>query len=328
MVTGLRWGILGAGGIAGAFTKDLLANGMTVAAVGSRSADGARQFAERHGIATAHDSYQALVEDADIDAIYVATPHVFHAANAKLALNAGKHVLVEKPFTINAAEARSVVEAAELRHLVVLEAMWTRWLPTMVRLREVLAAGAIGDVRTVLADHVQLVKKDFSSRMYDPELGGGALLDLGIYPVSFAADLLGTALRVQATSTPAETGVDAQTSIVLEFEAGRQALIHTALDAKGPNAASVLGTQGRVAIDPVWYTPTSFTVYDRRDEVIERYERPEVIGRGMHFQALELERLAATGSLGGDVLSPLESVAIMETMDEIRRSIGLRYPGE
>jgi predicted dehydrogenase len=328
MASGLRWGILGAGGIAGAFTKDLLANGMNVAAVGSRTDENARNFADRYGIGSAHGRYERLVEDEGVDAIYVATPHVFHAANAELALNAGKHVLVEKPFTVNASEARSVVRLAESRGLVVLEAMWTRWLPTMVRLREVLAAGRIGDVRTVIADHTQLVEKDYASRLYDPALGGGALLDLGVYPISFASDMLGTAGSVQAVSTPTETGVDAQTSIVLGYGSGRQALIHAALDAKGPNTASVLGTEGRVDLDSVWYFPTSFTVYDRRDEVVERYDVPVVAGRGMHFQALELERLVAEGALGGDVLSPAESVSVMETMDEIRRAIGLRYPGE
>ncbi|MFC0681986.1 Gfo/Idh/MocA family protein [Lysobacter korlensis] len=328
MATGLRWGILGAGGIAGAFVKDLQANGRTVTAVGSRSDGTAREFAGRYGIANAHGSYADLVADDAVDAVYVATPHPFHASNAELALNAGKHVLVEKPFTLNAAEARSVVDLAAARGLVVLEAMWTRWVPTMVRLREVIASGAIGDVRTLIADHTQLVKRDLTSRMYDPALGGGALLDLGVYPLSFASDILGTPNSIQAFSTPTETGVDAQTSIVLGYEDGRSALIHTALDAKGPNTAAILGTQGRIAIDPVWYTPTSFTVFDARDEVLERYEVPQVTGRGMQFQAFELERLAAAGALSGDILSTEESVSILETMDEIRRQIGVRYPNE
>jgi predicted dehydrogenase len=328
MATGLRWGILGAGGIAGAFVKDLQANGRTVAAVGSRSDRTAREFAERHGIAAAHGSYADLVADDGVDAVYVATPHPFHASNAQLSLHAGKHVLVEKPFTLNAGQARAVVDLAAARGLVVLEAMWTRWVPTMVRLREVIASGAIGDVRTLIADHTQLVKHDVTSRMYDPALGGGALLDLGVYPMSFASDLFGAPSSIHAFSTPTETGVDAQTSIVLGYAAGRSALIHAALDAKGPNTAAILGTEGRIAIDPIWYSPTSFTVFDRRDQVLERYEVPEVTGRGMQFQAFELERLVAEGAVAGSILSPAESVSIMLTMDEIRRQIGLRYPGE
>ena len=328
MTSGLRWGILGAGGIAAAGVKDLPATGRIVAAVGSRSAEKARGFADRFGIPAAHGSYGDLVDDAGVDAVYVATPHPLHAPNAELALRAGKHVLVEKPFTVNAAEAASVVELAASRRLVVLEAMWTRWVPTMVRLREVIASGAIGDVRTVMADHTQLVKKDFSSRLYDPELGGGALLDLGVYPISFASDLLGTPQSIAVVSTPTETGVDAQTSVLFGCDGGRSALIHTALDAKGPNSAAVVGTAGRIAIDPVWYEPTSFTVFDPRGEVLERYEKPEVNGRGMQFQAFELERLVAEGSIAGQILSPAESVEIMATMDEIRRQIGLRYPTE
>jgi predicted dehydrogenase len=328
MTGGLRWGILGAGGIAGAFVKDLQANGATVTAVGSRSGRKAREFADRFGIPAAHGSYAGLVADDSVDAVYVATPHAMHAPDAELALNAGKHVLVEKPFTINAAEARSVVELAASRGLVVLEAMWTRWVPTMVRLREVIASGAIGDARTLIADHTQLVTKDLASRMYDPALGGGALLDLGVYPISFASDLFGAPRTIAAASSPTETGVDAQTSIVFGYDGGRSAVIHTALDAKGPNTAAILGTEGRIAVDSVWYTPTSFTVYDRQDAVLERYESPDVTGRGMHFQALELERLVAEGSLGGSILSPEESISIMATMDEIRRQIGLRYPNE
>jgi predicted dehydrogenase len=327
-MTALRWGILGAGGIAGAFVKDLQANGRTVAAVGSRSQQKAREFADRFGIRGAHGSYADLVADGSVDAVYVATPHPMHAPDAELALNAGKHVLVEKPFTVNAAEARTVVELAAARGLVVLEAMWTRWVPTMVRLREVLGSGAIGDVRTLIADHTQLIKKDLTSRMYDPALGGGALLDLGVYPISFASDVFGPPRTISAVSAPTETGVDAQTSIVFGYDGGRTALIHTALDTKGPNAAAILGTEGRIAIDPVWYTPTSFTVFGPKDEVIERYDAPEITGRGMQFQAFELERLVAEGALGGDILSPAESVSIMATMDDIRKQIGLRYPTE
>jgi predicted dehydrogenase len=308
--------------------KDLQANGRTVAAVGSRSQEKARGFADRYGIQAAHGSYAALVADEGVDAVYVATPHPEHAPNAELALRAGKHVLVEKPFTVNAAEAQSLVDLAASRRLVVLEAMWTRWLPTMVRLREVIASGIIGDVRTVIADHTQLVVKDLGSRMFDPVLGGGALLDLGVYPISFASDILGTPQSIAAVSAPTETGVDAQTSVVFGYDGGRSALIHTALDAKGPNAAALLGTEGRIALDPVWYEPTSFTVFGPRGEVVERYEKPEVHGRGMQFQAFELERLVAEGALAGEILSPAESVAVMATMDEIRRQIGLRYPTE
>lgn len=326
-MTGLRWGILGTGGIAHLFTSDLKLEGFAVTAVGSRSQTTADEFAGRHGIARAHASYEALVADPEVDAVYVSTPHPFHAENATLALEAGKHVLVEKPFTINAAEAQAVVDLAAERGLVVLEAMWTRWLPHMVRVHEILASGVLGEVRTVLADHDQKLSSDPNHRMQAPSLGGGALLDLGIYPVSFAWDVFGAPASVHAISSPTATGVDRQTAILLGYPDGQQAVLHTALDTRGPNKAVVIGTEGRIEIDPVWYTPTSFTVYDASDTVIERYES-SVQGRGMQFQASALEAMVAAGTLSGTELPPEESVAIIGTLDEIRRQIGLRYPNE
>lgn len=327
MTERLRWGILGTGGIARLFTSDLLETGFTVAAVGSRTQASADAFAAEYGIPRAHGSYEALAADPEVDAIYISTPHPFHAAGALLAIEHGKHVLVEKPFTINAAEARRVVDAAAERGLVVLEAMWTRWLPHMVRVRELIASGALGEVRALIADHDQKLPVDPSHRLQNPELGGGALLDLGIYPVSFAWDVFGAPASVHAISSPTLTGVDRQTAIIFGYPGGEQAVLHTQLDARGPSTAAIIGTEARIEIDPVWYTPTSFSLIDSTDAVIERFEQP-VAGRGMQFQAAELERLVAEGSLAGEILPPEESVAIMGTLDEIRRQIGLRYPGE
>ena len=324
----LRWGILGTGFIADSFATDLVANGLTVTAVGSRTQESADAFAAKHGIPNAHGSYEALAADPSVDVIYVSTPHPFHHANARLVLTAGKHALVEKPFTLGAAEAQDVVELAGSKGLVVLEAMWTRWLPHMIRVREIIAAGTLGDVRTLIADHTQDLPDDPTHRILAPELGGGALLDLGIYPVSFAWDLFGQPASVLAISTPAaSTGVDRQTAIVLGFEGGRQAVLYTALDTLGPNTASILGTAGRIEIDSVWYTPTAFTVYDSEGEVVERFDEP-VVSRGMQYEAWALERIVASGSLEGDELPPSETVGIMGTLDTIREQIGLRYPGE
>ena len=327
MTTTIGWGILGTGYIATEFTQDLLGSGIHIAAVGSRTQESADAFAAQHGIATAHGSYEALVADPAVDVIYVSTPHPFHAANATLALNAGKHVLVEKAFTLNATEAREIIELAESKGLVILEAMWTRWLPHMVHLREIIAAGTLGDVRTILADHNQKLPSDPSHRLNDPALGGGALLDLGIYPISFATDILGLPSTVLAHSSPTVTGVDRQTAIILGYADGQQAVLHTALDAQGPNTASVIGTEGRIEIEAVWYSPTAFTVYNSDDEVLERYESA-VEHRGMQFQAWEVERLIADGHAPSDILPPSETLAIMGILDEVRSQIGLRYPGD
>ncbi|PJJ71140.1 putative dehydrogenase [Diaminobutyricimonas aerilata] len=327
MTDGLRWGILGTGSIAHTVTRDFQANDIEVVAVGSRSQQSADEFAATFGLRHAHGSYEDLAQNDEVDVIYVATPHPFHAEGAELALNGGKHVLVEKPFTLNAAEARRVVDLAAERGLVVLEAMWTRWLPNMVRVREIVASGVIGDVRSVIADHTQATSPDPEGRMLNPHLGGGALLDLGIYPISFAWDMLGAPEKVSALASFTDTGVDRQVSIALEFEGGRHASVLAALDTPGANRATVIGTEGRIELDRVWYTASPITVFDRSNRFVERFV-PEVVGDGKHLQARELERLAAAGSLSGDILSAEESVGIMGTLDEVRRQIGLTYPGE
>ena len=323
----IRWGILGTGFIAHTQTVDLIGCGFTVAAVGSRSQGPADAFAAEFGIPVAHGSYEALVADPGVDAIYISTPHPFHAENALLALRAGKHVLIEKPFTLTAGQAVEVVDAAEAAGLVVMEAMWTRFLPHMLRIREIIASGTLGDVRTLIADHNQDLPKDPLHRLNNPALGGGALLDLGIYPVSFAFDIFGAPTVVKALAAKTVTGVDRQTAILLGFDDGRQAVLHSALDTKGPNTASILGTEGRIEVDSVWYSPTTFTVFDSEGEVIERFDTV-VAHRGMQFQAWEFERRIREDDRSPAILPAAESARIMETLDAVREQIGLSYPGE
>ncbi|WP_311215040.1 MULTISPECIES: Gfo/Idh/MocA family oxidoreductase [unclassified Arthrobacter] len=323
----LRWGILGTGLIAGIQTKDLIENDFTVQAVGSRNLASSQTFSAEHGIATAHGSYESLVSDPEVDIVYVATPHVFHNANAMLALNAGKHVLVEKPFTVNSNEASALANLAASKGLVVLEAMWTRFLPHMVRLRELIQAGDLGEVRKVTADHNQSLPTDPTHRLNDRALGGGALLDLGIYPVSFAVDLLGTPAKIHADASMTRTGVDRQTSVVFSYDGGQQAILDCSLDCAGPNRAAVLGTKGWVEIDSVWYGATAFTRYDSSGKIVERFDEP-VKSRGMQFQAAEVERLVRDRVTAGTILPPSDSVAVMTVMDEIRRQIGLVYDAD
>ncbi len=323
--TALRWGILATGGIARSFARDLLDAGHTVTAVGSRAPGAATAFATEFGIPRAHGSYEQLTADDEVDVVYVATPHPMHAEGALLAIASGKHVLVEKPFTLNAAQAARVAEAATAAGVVAMEAMWTRFLPHMVQLRALLAHGAIGDVRTVNADHTQALPTDPLHRLQNPELGGGALLDLGVYPVSFAVDILGLPTAVHAHATMTATGVDRQTAIILEHDGGRQSVLHCALDTAGSNRAVVIGTHGAIELDRVWYTPTAMTRYDRDWNVVDRV-RPEVSGRGMQYQADELERRVL--GVAASTLPVDESVAIMGVLDRVRERIGLRYPGE
>ncbi|MCR2825267.1 Gfo/Idh/MocA family protein [Microbacterium sp. zg.Y909] len=326
-MTGLRWGILATGGIAHAFTSDLRTAGLDVAAVGSRSAASAQRFADEFGIARAHGSYADLAADPDVDIVYIATPHPAHAENAIAMLDAGKHVLVEKPFTLTAAEAAAVRDAARRNGLLAMEAMWTRYLPHMVRIRTLIAEGAVGEVRTVFADHTQKITADPSHRLNALELGGGALLDLGIYPVSFVWDVLGAPTSVRAVARLAETGADAEVATVMTHAGGAVSSTVSSSRAAGPNTAHVVGTAGRIDIDRTWYAPTTFRLTAPDGTVREEFVS-DIDGRGMQYQALAAERLIAEGRTDSDELPLDESVAIMGTLDDIRAQIGVRYPQE
>ncbi len=321
----IRWGIISTGGIASTFASELAqTESGSAVAVGSRRAASAEAFGERFGIPNRHDSYEALVADPEVDAVYVGTPHPMHHEDALLALRAGKHVLCEKPFTMNAAEAEELVAEARQRELFLMEAMWARFLPHMREIRRLLAAGALGELVHVIADHGQWFPQDASHRLFAPELGGGALLDLGVYPVSFASMVLGTPSRVTAVSDPAFTGVDATTSMLMQYAGGAHAVLTATLTAAGPTTATVVGIDARVQVDGPFYTPTGFTL-TRRDGTSERFDR-SVEGRGMWCEAAEVVRCLGEGRLESEVMPLDETVAIMATMDEVRRQIGLTYP--
>jgi predicted dehydrogenase len=323
----IRWGIIGTGGIASAFTGDLaLLPDAHAVALGSRSQGSADAFGDRFGIARRYPSYEALADDPDIDAIYVATPHPGHHAAALLGINAGKAVLVEKPFTINAGEARDLIAAAQARGTFLMEAMWTRFLPHVIRIREVIASGRLGEIRSVIADHGQWFPKNPDHRIYAPVLGGGALLDLGIYPLSFASMIFGTPTKVTAVSDVAFTGVDAQTSIVLQYGGGRQSISFTTLETRTANQAAINGTDARIEVDGVFYSPSSFSVISR-DGAVERFDIPHE-GHGLRHQAAEVGRCLRAGLTESPILTLAETLSIMETLDEVRRQIGLRYPSE
>ncbi len=307
-------------------TRDLLLHGHRVTAVGSRSPDKARAFAKEFGIARWHDSYEALVTDPEVDVVYVATPHNLHAENALAAIEAGKHVLVEKAFTVNAREARSVMAAAQSRGVVVLEAMWTRFLPHIAYVRSVIARGDLGELRSVHADHTQRLSSDPAHRVNDPHLAGGALLDLGVYPLSFAHDLLGAPTEISAHGTMRDTGVEVSVATLLQHANDTISTSYSSMETRGPNRATVLCTDGRIELDTVWYSPTKVTVYNAANEVTGSFERP-VSGRGMQFQASELERLVSEGRLESQHMTAGATVAVMETMDRIRELLGVRFPG-
>ena len=321
----LRWGFLSAGGIATSVADDFRIAGINIQAVGARDLAKANKFADKFNIPNRHQGYEALVNDPEVDVVYVSTPHPWHHQHALLALNAGKHVLLEKPFTINAREALEIKELAAAKKLFVLEAMWTRFLPSMDAIFEVIDSGILGEIKLVTADHSQFLPH--VPRLWEPELGGGALLDLGIYPVSFAVRVLGLPQKMTAKATLTGDKVDETTSIIFEYESGAQATLTTCMSAAGPVTAVVTGTFGRIEIDKSFYNQTSFKVYNQGGEVIQSYHH-KIDGIGRQYQGLHLEKCVAAGLIESPIMSATESVEIMKVMDALRAQIGVKYPTE
>ena len=327
----VRWGILGTGTIASRFAADLrLVPDAAAHAVGSRTREAAEAFGERFAVPVRHAGYRSLLDDPGVDAVYVAVPHPWHHAWARAALEAGKAVLCEKPFTVNAAEARELVATARSRRLFLMEAMWNRFLPSLVRVREILDRGELGAIRTLRAGLGVRMPADPEGRLLAPGLGGGALLDLGIYPVSFASFVLGRPESVTAVGTRAATGVDAQCSAVLGYADGSQALVHTTLEVDTGDCTVVAGTEGRIELAGPLYDPTSVRLIRGTGPGATVAEPRETThrGHGLHFEAAEVGRCLREGLLESPVVPLDESVLIMETLDEIRAQIGLRYPFE
>jgi predicted dehydrogenase len=321
----LRWGLIGTGGIARAFARDLTrTSGHTLAAVGSRSLAKATEFAQQSG-GKPYGSYEELVA-ADIDAVYVATPHPMHAPNTILALNHGKPVLCEKPFAVNSHESASMISAARSNQLLLVEAMWSRFLPHYRKLRELVEEGELGEIISISADHGQNLPLPKYYRLHAPELAGGALLDLGIYPISFAYYLLGKPQSVVAKAEFTPTGVDSQTSMIFRYDTGAHANLTTTLLAKTPCTATVVGTKGTIFIDGDFYTPTSMRLKKVDGSVVEFPKQYE--GHGLREQAIEFAALLQAGKNESDLMSLDDTQSIMETMDEIRAQIELYYPFE
>ena len=328
MTAPIRWGILGPGSIAHKFAVGLQATSEgELVAVGSRDQQRADAFADQYGAPNRHASYEALSADPDIDAVYVATPHPFHKDNSILCLEAGKAVLCEKPFTINAAEAEAVVACARANGVFLMEAMWSRYLPIMVQVRQWLDAGAIGEPLMVSADFGFRAGVNPDGRLFNLALGGGALLDIGIYVVSFAAMVLGAQpAQIAAAAHLGETGVDEQTGIVLRYSGGAIANLSCAIRASTSHEARIVGSEGTIVIDPSWWKGESATL-KAWGPCEERIELP-LAGNGYNYEAQEVARCLGEGLTESAVMPLDETVALMRILDEIRAQIGLKYPME
>jgi predicted dehydrogenase len=323
----VRWGILGTGWIADQFAQGLAQlSEAELVAVGSRTPELAQRFGAQHDVPHRHGSYQALAEDAGVDVIYVATPNPWHREHTLLCLDSGKPVLCEKPFALNAGQAAEMIRAAREKELFLMEAMWTRFFPLMGKVRALASDGAIGEVQMLVADLCIQFDFDPSDRRYALELGGGALLDLGVYPLSFASMIMGSPSKIEALAHLGKTGVDEQAGIVLGYDRGRVSTLYTSIRVDSPVEAILLGTRGQIRIHDWWIHPHRLTLSVSGEEATI-IEMPYA-GNGYQFEAAEVMACLRAGKLESDLMPLDETLSIVETMDAIRARWGLRYPGE
>jgi predicted dehydrogenase len=320
----VRWGIVATGNISGSFTRDLAElPDAEVTAVASRSQVGADRFADEHGIPKRYDDYRALIDDQAVDVLYIGTPHPQHYAIARAALEAGTAVLCEKPVTLNARQARDLVDLSRRSGTLFAEAMWMRTDPVVQVMFADLAAGVIGEPRQVLADF-GFFKPVLPARLLDPELGGGALLDLGIYPATFAYLALGRPDEVLATGLLSDLGVDLSTSMIWRYPTAMAAMT-CGLTSQLPWTASISGTEGSLQLPHRFHNPE---YYVRRTSVgDERIAVPRT-GRGYHYEAAEVMRSLRAGLVECPALPHEDTIAILELLDEARKQVGVRYPGD
>lgn len=323
----IRWGILGTGTIAKKFATGLsVLEDAELTAVGSRSEASAVVFAEQFAVPNHHSSYEALAQNPEVDVIYIATPHVFHMENSLLCLENGKAVLCEKPFTINKKQAERVFAAAEKNNLFVMEAMWSYFLPAMEMVRKLINDGIIGKVRMVSADFGFRTEIDPESRLFNPALGGGALLDVGIYPLALAQMIFGTPARIASLAHIGATAVDEQAGIILGYEQGELAILHTAVQTETPQEAIIMGTEGRIKLHHPWWVPAKITL-SQPGMPNQTMELPYE-GNGYNYEATAVMESLRADKLENDLMPWSATLAIQETMDTLRSQWGLQYPGE
>ena len=325
----LRFGILGTGRMAAAFAAELqrlAPAGIAVAAVGSRTQGAAERFAAILDIKRAHGSYAALAADPEIDVVYVATPHSCHEAHTLLCLTSGKHVLCEKPFALNAAQARRMIDCARVQRRFLMEAMWTRFLPAVTALRAQTAQGVLGALQLIVGGGAFVPDSQPDHYLLQHGLGGGVLLDAGVYLVSFANGLLGSPTRVLASGVLGSSGVDEQDVWLAEYATGARAVLYVSLRTRRPPDLEILGDAGRILVHAPIFCPTRLTLSRPGSaDVLQDYP---LQGSGYRYEALEVQRCIREERLESEALPLAETLAVMVTMDEIRGQLGLRYTNE
>jgi predicted dehydrogenase len=320
----IRWGIVGPGRIADSVTGDFpLVEGAAPVAVASRDRARGEAFAAKHGIERVHESYRGIIDDPDVDVLYLATPHPMHHATALAAIDAGKALLVEKAFTATVAGAVEVVDRARSAGVFVMEAMWTRFQPVIVALRELIADGAIGDVRSVQADLGISRPWNPEDRLFALELGGGAVLDVGVYPISFAQMVLGDPARVTAGGSTFETGVDAEAAVLLEFGDGRTATLSCTLRGETPGSARVFGTEGWIDVLPRFHHPETI-VLNRNGAEPEAITRPRT-GGGYAHELIEVTECVRAGRTESAVMPLADTLVVQDVMGQVLGQLGVRH---
>ncbi|GAB3465241.1 Gfo/Idh/MocA family oxidoreductase [Massilia terrae] len=327
MTTTVRWGILSTGRIARAFANALKDTpGAVLHAVASRDLASAQAFAQEFGAAKAYGSYQELADDTDVELVYIGTPHTLHARDALMALKAGKGVLCEKAFTVNRREAEEVVALARSKKLFLMEAMWSRFLPALAEVRRIIDSGEIGPARTITADFGFYSEAGPEHRLFNPALGGGALLDLGIYPLSLSAALLGPVESVRAQAELGPTGVDLQTAFTLKHRGGGISACSCSVAARTPCELTVSGTRGQVRMNTRFHQATSITV--TLDDGSSRTIPTPFTGNGYSYEAIEAQRCYLAGLLESPHMTHGETLEQMGVMDEVRRQVGVSYSAD
>ncbi|WP_426227180.1 Gfo/Idh/MocA family protein [Pseudarthrobacter sp. DSP2-3-2b1] len=329
----LNWGVVATGRIAQRVTRDLARlEGAVLQAVSSRSASAAKDFAGQHGFAASyHDQpdvkgYEQLFDDPLVNVVYIATPHAQHFEVAKAALEAGKHVLCEKPLTINAREARELTSLAGRRQLFLMEAVWTRFLPATRRALDVIRSGGIGEVRWLQADLGFAATYDPKDRLWDPAAGGGALLDLTVYPLTWAVSTLGFPAQITAAGQLNHDGVDVQNTVTLHYPNGAAAQLVSSLQSNSPGTVTVSGTEGWLRTGSPLYNPRSLH-YSGPGGLVRTEEFPEET-EGFIHELRETARCIRAGLLESPLMPWDESVRIMQLLDELRQQLGLRYAND
>ncbi len=323
----IRWGILGTGRIAGKFAVALNhVEDAELYGVASRSEEKAANFAMEYSASKQFHDYESLAADPDIDVVYIATPHSLHRDNCLMCLQHGKAVLCEKPFTINAMEAAAVIDFARRRQLFLMEAMWTRFIPAAIKLKELIEDNVIGDIQYLFAGGAILPDFDPDFYVFRKELGGGVLLDAGVYLVSLASWLLGIPDRIQSAAKLSRRGVDDHDAILLEYDSGAIASMYVSMRTKSRPDITVLGSKGKIYVHPPLFCPSRITLslFDAEETEITL----PIESNGYQFEIMEVNRCLREGKTESDVMPLDETQEIMRMMDEIREQIGLKYPME